>query len=228
MPGKQVAVRSALQAARAAHQQRQQQQLQQDQQQQCKLGQLLLNALAWVPFGMWHVVTFMLMVLFGFVGIVFGMILGQPIYLYQSCTNCFAAYCYGVLQIMWGLAMASFCGAVTHREWVANRMDMPVAVFAAAVGVASLLFTTVKFCYDVLKDHKINLCSIACLNASVTLIGEGLWVVFDLILTFITDGFFCCVIGMLGYLWQVAMGDRQGGRAIASASSVRGHLDVTC
>lgn len=34
---------------------------------------------------------------------------------------------------MWVLASASLWGAVTHREWVANRMDMPVAVFAAAV-----------------------------------------------------------------------------------------------
>lgn len=65
---------------------------------------------------------------------------------------------------------------------------------AIPVGVASSLFTSLKFRYDVfnLKDHwqKLNLWSIACWNATFTLVVEGLWVVFDTILAVITEGLF--------------------------------------
>jgi hypothetical protein len=187
MPGVHLAVRSALQAARVSDQQQQQQQGHQLWRQ---LALLLLTTFAWVSFLMWCAVTGVLLVFYGCVSIVVGVLLGPPIYIYQQCTNCFTAFCYVVLQIMWVLASALLWGAVTHREWVANRMDMPVAVFAAAVGIASLLFTSLKFCYDVLKDQKLNLWSIACWNATFTLVVEGLWVVFDTILTVITDGLF--------------------------------------
>lgn len=58
--------------------------------------------------------------------------------------------------------------------WLANRMNMLVAVFAAVVRIASSFFNT----------------SAMCLNASITLMLEGLWLVFNTILTVYTDKFF--------------------------------------
>lgn len=141
------------------------------------------------------VVAWIVVACFWVVHMGLGLFIGQLVYLHKNCTNRFAAWYYTMLRVSWILWLVSALGAFLQGRWVAQHVPWQVAVMVVATTAAALLLTTIKFGYDIQKDHKVVLLSCVCLNASSILVAEWLWFVEELAFTLVVDGFFaaCCI-----------------------------------